>query len=138
MAKKIFFDWEYEEVGSYGKIFRPYVPVQLKTIEAGWKPFDFIVDSGADVTMLPYSMADILGLDLNEAEPGEATGIGGYRLETWQTKIPIRIQDWEFKVAVTITSDNLTPLLLGRVGTLDRKFSWIFDHKKEQIVFRRE
>lgn len=137
VGKEIAFDWEYELVYGLGNIFRPYVPIQLKTKEAGWKHFDFIVDTGADITMLPYYMAEILGVDLEKAQQDEFTGIGGHKVNSWKTTIQIKIVNWEFKIRAAFTSDNLTPLLLGRVGTLDRKFSWIFDHKRKKIIFRR-
>lgn len=132
---QISFPWEYEAVSGLGKIFRPYVPIYLNTKEAGWKRFDFIVDSGADITMLPKSMLDILGIDKKKITKGEATGIGGFTTKTWQTKIPIKIGEWELEILATFTSENLTPLLLGRVDTLDSQFSWNFDHKKKEILF---
>jgi hypothetical protein len=132
----ISFDWEYELIPGLGKIFRPYVPIKLNTTE-GWKPFDFLVDSGADTTMLPFGMLEILGIDKKNTRKDRAIGIGGHTISTWKTTIPIRIGDWDYQVRVAFASDNLTPLLLGRIDTLDNEFSWIFDHKKKKIIFKK-
>jgi hypothetical protein len=83
-------------------------------------------------------MVERLGTDLTKMKEDKATGIGGYTVSTWQTTIPIMIGKWRLKVRAAFTSDNLTPLLLGRVDTLDNRFSWIFDHKKKKIIFRRK
>jgi len=129
--EEVVFNWAYEEIAGIGRIFRPYIPVQLNTREAGWKSFDFIVDTGADFTMLPFYMADILGIKLKKSDEDKSTGIGGFEVKTWKIQIPVMIGKWQFVIPASITSENLTPLLLGRAGTLDTNFSWIFDLRKE-------
>lgn len=124
--EEIVFDWAYEDI-----------PVQLNTREAGWKSFDFIVDTGADLTMVPFYMADILGINLKRAREDQATGIGGFRVKTWKVLIPLMIGPWQLTIHASITSENLTPLLLGRAGTLDTNFSWLFDHREKKIIFRK-
>src|SRR3989344_1246487 len=134
---QIVFNWEYEEIPGYGRIFRPYVPVQLKTKEASWKSFDFIVDTGADVTMLPYYMLTLLDIDKNKLEEYEFVGIGGNSVTSWKTTITIKIGTWQLNVRAAFASDNLTPLLLGRADTLDSNFSWLFDVQQKKIIFRK-
>lgn len=131
------FDWKYEIIPGVGKFFRPYVPIRLRTVEYGWKSFNFIADTGADKTMLPHYMLEILGVDRKKIKKSYARGIGDIRVTTWETTIPIRINYWKFTVPVSFTLENDTPFLLGRADTLDSKFSWIFDHKKKKIIFRR-
>lgn len=134
--KQVEFDWKYEMYVGYGKYFRPVIPVGINTT-AGWVDLDFLVDTGADITMLPYDIAALVGIDLSKLKPTVMTGIGGFRVKTWKTKIPIRLKDWEFEITASISEENSTPLLLGRKDLLDKKISWIFDHKKEKIIFKR-
>ena len=135
---EVVFDWEYVGVAGYGRIFRPLIAISLFTAKSMWEPFDFLVDSGADVSMLPFGMVEVLGLQLDKKNETESRGIGGFKVKTWRVKIPIRIGEWELEIPAVVTSDNLTPLILGRLGTLDREFSWIFDHEKRKIVFRKK
>lgn len=117
-----------------GKVFYPYIPVYLKTIE-DWKDFDFIVDTGADFTTLPRRAEQILGIDLSRCKESKAEGIGGVIVKTRETQIQIRIKGYIFKVRCSITEDDKTPFLLGRVDLLDTRFSWHFDSQTKKIIF---
>ena len=52
----------------------PYIPITLKSEK---ESLDFIglIDSGADISVIPREAADILGLKIEKED--EATGIGG-------------------------------------------------------------
>lgn len=129
------FPFLYFEVRGLGRIFRPVVPVSLKTVE-GWRVFNFLVDTGSDLMVLPHRFVDILGVDDFDCQRGEAEGLGGHRSKTLEAKIPVRIKDYETTIRVSIVEDNETPLLLGRVGLLDDQFSWIFDAEEKKIIFK--
>ena len=58
----LIFPFVYAEVESLGELFYPFVRVNLKTIY-GWQEFDFLVDTGADVTTLPKAMLSVLGIN---------------------------------------------------------------------------
>lgn len=129
------FKYRYVNIPLLGKIFFPLVTLRLKTFDKGMVDFEFIVDTGADLTTLPFYMADRLGLNLKKAQRSQSQGIGGFLLDTWIVKIPIFIRKEEFIIRVSITSDNQTPFLLGRVDLLDKIFSWNFDSKVKKIIF---
>ncbi len=137
MKNNFEFDYRYVHAPPLGRIFYPIITISLKTIDKGMVDFDFIVDTGADITMLPLYMADRLGVDLKKARKSQSLGIGGFLINTWITQIPIYIADTEFKIRVSITNDNETPLLLGRVDLLDTIFSWHFDSKRKKIIFEK-
>lgn len=130
------FPFLYFNVRGLGRIFRPVVPVSLKTVE-GWRVFNFLADTGADLTVLPRRFLDILGVGASDCQKGEAEGLGGHRSKTLEVKIPIRIKDYETAIRASIVEDNETPLLLGRLGLLDDQFSWLFDAEKKKIVFKK-
>jgi len=108
--------------------------IDIEPIE-GWKEFDFIVDSGADFTTLPRRAEEILGIDLSRCKESKAEGIGGVVIKTWETKISIRIKNFELAVRCSITEDDKTPFLLGRIDLLDARFSWHFDSRTKKIIF---
>ncbi|MBI4641655.1 MAG: hypothetical protein HY731_13240 [Candidatus Tectomicrobia bacterium] len=44
----------------YGGIYRPYVTAYVRSPAGAWKKYDFLVDTGADVTFLHYgAIADL-------------------------------------------------------------------------------
>jgi len=128
------FPFRYVNLPLLGKVFYPYIPVYLRTIE-GWKDFDFIVDTGADLTTLPRRAEEILGIDLGQCRESRAEGIGGTVIKTWETRIPIRIKDFELEIRCSITEDDKTPFLLGRIDLLDSRFSWCFEAQAKKIIF---
>lgn len=99
--------------------------------------FEFIVDTGADLTTIPHYMADRLGIDLRKAKKSQSQGIGGYLLNTWVVEIPIYIQGDEYQIRTAVTSDDKTPFLLGRMDLLDIRFNWNFDSKNKKTIFER-
>lgn len=129
------FEYRYIETPVLGKTFFPLITLGFKTLDKGIVDFEFIVDTGADLTTLPFYMADRLGLNLAKAPRSQSLGIGGFLLDTWIVQVPIFIQNSEFKIRASITKDNQTPFLLGRVDLLDKIFSWNFDSKKKKIIF---
>ena len=70
------------------EIKSPSIPV---TIWGGGQRFEFIalLDSGADVSVVPLDVANLLGLDLS-GEKEEARGIGG-KVPAIQTKINLEV-----------------------------------------------
>lgn len=135
MRNSFEFNYRYFNIPQLGKIFSPLITLSLKTVDKGLVDFEFIVDTGADLTTLPFYMADRLGLKLEKAQRSQSLGIGGFLLDTWIVRIPIYIQRSEFTIRASITKDNQTPFLLGRIDLLDKIFSWNFDSKVKKIIF---
>lgn len=135
MENSFDFKYRYVDIPVLGQIFFPLITLGLKTIDKGIVDFEFIVDTGADMTTLPFFMGERLGLQLKDAQKSQSQGIGGFLLDTWIVKVPIFIRRKEFIVRASITSDNYTPFLLGRVDLLDKIFSWNFDSKVKKIIF---
>lgn len=135
MENNFAFRYRYVDFPILGRIFFPLITLGLKTIDKGVIDFEFIVDTGADLTTLPFFMGERLGLNLAKAQKSQSQGIGGFLLDIWIVKIPIFIQNSEFKIRASITKDNQTPFLLGRIDLLDKIFSWNFDSKLKRIIF---
>ena len=115
----------------------PSIPVTLK----GKEQFDTIalVDSGADISAIPLSIAELLGLDLT-AKKSVAYGIGG-KVDSIQTKMNVTIEKghehYPFMIPVkVILGDYDFPVLLGRLGFFN-KFVISFDQSKEKVLLKR-
>lgn len=99
--------------------------------------FEFIVDTGADLTTLPLYMATQLGIDLSGLPKSTASGLGGAKVKTWLAKIELIFPKTAITVRVSITNENSTPLLLGRVDFLSLRYGWNFNSKDEKIIFEK-
>ena len=130
------FPFAYTKVESLGLLFYPIVQVSLKTI-FGWREFDFLVDTGADLTTLPFSTASFLGVDFKKLKKSKTQGVGGIFVPTWDLEIPIKIGQEELKIRASITQDKSTPFLLGRKDIFEEKFSLVLDSKRRVTVLRR-
>lgn len=83
--------------------------------EKGYQTFEFIVDSGADCTVVPRHMATLVGVKLPRKAEVYMTGVTGKKMACHKGKLSLQIQDQEFDVQCLFTWSNRTPLLLGRV-----------------------
>ncbi|MEK6843936.1 MAG: aspartyl protease family protein [Nanoarchaeota archaeon] len=118
----------------------PSIPITLW--DAGQR-FEFIalLDSGADISVVPQDVAELLGLDLNKPKE-EARGIGG-KVPAIQTNMNIELkrshEAYNFRIPVkVILKDEIEemPILLGRAGFFD-KFIVTFNQKEEKITLKR-
>lgn len=102
--------------------------------------FIALLDSGADISVIPKDVAELLGLDMT-GETEKATGIGG-KVPAVQTTLNIELgkphEMHQFNIPVKIIlsdNDEEIPILLGRAGFFDR-FVIIFDQKDEKVVLK--
>ena len=115
----------------------PSIPLQLQ----GDQSFDTLalVDSGADVSAIPKSIAEILGLDLS-GKKTYAYGIGG-KVKSITSKMRVKIdkghEHYNFQIPVMVILDDYDfPILIGRSGFF-KKFKITFDHRNEKVILKR-
>lgn len=132
------FPFEYAEVESLGKLFYPFVRVSLKTIY-DWQEFDFLVDTGADVTTLPKTIIPVFGINTKSLKKQKTQGVGGIWVETFKTILPIRIGRDEFTIHVSITNteEEGLPFLLGKKDIFEKRFSLEIDSKNKVTILKR-
>ena len=116
----------------------PSIPITLSGNGGKWD-FIALVDSGADISAIPKSVAELLGLDLS-GKTEEAAGIGGV-VPAIQTNISLEIQKGHEQYSIqlplkVIISDYEFPVLLGRAGFFD-KFIITFDQRNEKILLKK-
>ena len=127
------FPYRYKE-SLFGRIPDPYITVPVFTWY-GWRNLDFLVDSGADVSMVPKSIADLVGLDLKKARKHRTYGVEGKGLLVYEGSLAIKIGTHQLKIPCLFSSQEKTPFLLGRAGLFNH-FTIVFENQSKQIVFR--
>jgi|SRR3989344_4973742 len=129
------FPFEYIRVEKLGVLFYPMVRVELLTT-SGWREFEFLVDTGADVTTIPASVAAILDLDLSVLSKNVVIGVGGQKVMVKETILPMRIGNMDFKASVNITNGG-NAFLLGKKDVFEEKFSLIIDSVRKMTTLKR-
>jgi hypothetical protein len=104
----------------YGIVHRPFAKVFMRTGGNTWLPHYMYLDSGADFSIVPSSIGEILGL---ARRPGErlrrAGGLGG-TLEVAFRRVSMRIGAEEFEAEIGWSPNDDVPLLLGRRDVFNR------------------
>jgi len=120
------------------KIKTPSIPITLFGNNS--TPIDVIalLDSGADLSVIPEGLAKFLNLDLT-GETSICTGIGG-EVEVKTTLVDIKIshahESYSFKIPVqVILGEDKIPPLLGRTGFFD-KFIVTFEQFNEKVKLK--
>ncbi len=99
-----------------------------------------ILDSGADISVLPLEVGEQLSLDLTRNR-SPCGGIGG-EVDTAEDRVRVRIsqghENYTFEIPVKIVLDpySTIPVLIGREGFFD-KFEITFDEGRERISLKK-
>ncbi|EKE14866.1 MAG: hypothetical protein ACD_12C00262G0004 [uncultured bacterium] len=131
----LIFPFKYANIKDLGRLFYSVVKVQLKTI-LGWRDFEFLVDTGADITTIPSHLLPVLNLDKTQLKENITLGVGGISIKSWEFKIPIKLIKKEILIhcsAVDTKNDSM-PLLLGRKDIFEAKYNLLLDSKRKITV----
>ena len=132
---EIEFDFRDESSGLFGRIKRPVAKIIL--INKHKKiPQIFYVDSGADITLVPRSIGEIL--DLDNPKPSETIdikGIGEKGVPMVLRKLTIQLGDFliDSRIGWALIED--VPLLLGREDFF--KYFDIIFARNRKTIFRK-
>lgn len=131
MVKSVLtFPYQYKQI-DYGKIINPltYIAVQASW---GWQPLWFLLDSGADTTLLTLPLAKSLGLDFDITKKTHLFGIGEKSVIAYPGKVTLRLGEEQLDVRCYFIEAKESTLLLGRLDIFD-KFNILFNTRKGQI-----
>lgn len=121
-----------------GVVYRPMVSIRIIG------PLDHVnvralVDTGADETIFPVSIAEAIGAEMDEAESVSLEGIGGHMVQAVLGTVEIEIgvgkslTRWQQRARFVPSSlDDEVPIL-GHVGFL-QYFATLFDGKRHQMT----
>lgn len=112
---------------------RPVARVFFQTKNKLWVQFDPYIDSGADITLIPYGLGKILGLELEKDKIEQIGGIKG-AIPVIYAQQKIRIGEVEFLAKIGWALIEDVPPLLGRADIFDR-FNVTFKQKDDTILF---
>jgi len=101
-----------------------------------------LLDSGADVSVIPKDLADLLGLDLHDKPIDQSRGIGG-RVRSIRTSMHVIVEAkraherFQLTIPVNVILDGeAPPLLLGRAGFFEN-FVITFDESNQRITLKK-
>ncbi len=125
------FPYRKERSSIFRGILRPVAKVTLEDEFDQW----FYVDSGADITLIPLSVGDLIGLRrLKKDKLQRILGVGKSSVPIMVKKVSMQIGSLNFEARVAWSQVEDVPLLLGRVDVF-RKFSVTFKEKKQVTIF---
>jgi len=99
----------------FGEMFFPGIMVDVLLASSKYQSFEFILDSGADCTILPHFMANLTGNHLPRKADARMEGVAGISQACYKGKVSMRIGKEEFKVRCLFTGSDRTPFLIGRI-----------------------
>lgn len=116
---------------------RPMMTAKLQEGKNRARYFEFLIDTGADYTLISKSDAQLLGIDYLKLETQEIT-VEVANLSVIHAKraqVKMTLDNEEFTVPVLIAKENVERLL-GRKGIFDA-FDVLFQEKLGRVTFRR-
>ncbi len=127
--------------------YTPSIPVVMYPKNGNLEPISVIalVDSGADISVLPRDLAELLGFNLeniDESNLEETRGIGGVTHVIYDSitiKLGNNRENYTLKIPVSILVDPNAevPPLLGRNGFFD-EFEVRFKQRNLKIQLKKE
>lgn len=130
------FPYQSKVTKHYGAIPDPRVTIFINTL-FGFEPLTFLIDTGADVSMLPKSWARRLGIRLKDLSFHTMLTASGEEMKVYRGEITIKLRKNSKKLTLpcAFTTSDKTPLLLGRLGIF-KIFTLEFSHRKKALYFR--
>jgi hypothetical protein len=116
-----------------GEIKRPIADILIQSKSGKWIKFRPFIDSGADISIIPHSVGQYLGFEM-EDKIVEFGGVAGKHLPVIIKKMKMMIGDIELEPRVGWALIEEAPPLLGRLDIFD-KFNITFKEKEEFILF---
>jgi len=130
---KFHFPFASKSTVSFGTIPTLSLWLSLET-PIGLIPFYFLFDTGADVSSLPTSSAEKLGIDLDTCPKEPMSGFEGTTIFVYRSQIRIHLIKNSFAVPCVFNPNEDVPILLGRAGIIDR-FTIVSDGRKKEMIF---
>jgi hypothetical protein len=117
----------------FGLIVDPRILVEVKTL-AGYRTREFLVDTGAELSVVPRRLAQQVGQDWDSLPTLVATGIGPESVPARLGVLPIRLGPVELSVRCLFMDQRVAPFILGCADVLDR-FAVTIDAGQGKIIF---
>lgn len=115
---------------------RPIIPIGIAYKGTAFK-YEVLIDSGADMCLFDTSIADALGIEVENGRLDSVTGIDGRQEQIYYHEVQITVGGWPYDMEVAFYK-NLATNGHGLVGQYDffKHFVVVFDLEKEEIELR--
>jgi hypothetical protein len=133
---EIEFGFKREQSKLLGEVLRPVASLSFLG-EAIEIPTEAYIDSGADLTLIPRSLGDLLGLKITAAElsePKEIKGISSLAIPVIIKRLRLKLGEQQFEARVAWSMIEDVPTLLGREDVF-KLFQILFD-RNQKTIFR--
>ena len=119
---------------SLGSMLRPMADIILQ-VDSQKVEVTMLIDSGADITMIPFRFGKALGLKQTLSDKiMEIKGVSGSGVSYILKKVTLRINGKLLNIRLAWALIEEVPLLLGRMDIFN-KFKITFDENKGLIIF---
>jgi hypothetical protein len=117
--------------GIFGTVKRPLISLDVKSSGGGWIHLrDVLADTGADLSMLPRDIGELVVEDITKGKTIELRGVVPYaRLLVFIHELYFRVDGKEFVAPTAIAESNDVIPILGRTKGLDL-FAVVFEKGK--------
>jgi len=120
---------------SLGRVSNPVVPLLVLTRNDTYLPFDFLVDTGADCSMIPAVIAEAeLGVELARCPQDVFFGIEGTGVRVYRGTASLKIGPHPLRVRCVFSTHEQGPLILGRMDVFQH-FTITFDNDRHVVRF---
>ncbi len=128
------FAWRWKPTRCFGSQWVPFADLHLRSTNGRWHTFAVQVDTGAVVSVLPRSAAELLAIRWREGELADLSGISGPARPYFVHILKARLGDLApFSLRVAFADSEDVPNLLGRLDFLDRSVT-TFDGTVRQLM----
>lgn len=115
-------EYEYRDGESriFKKVKRPLISFEVKTKDGWLSLTDVLVDTGADISVLPKDIGERIIGDITKGKKFEIRGVvPDAKLVVFLHNLIFKIENKEFQLPIPIADSNDVPQILGRVKGLD-------------------
>lgn len=109
------FLFEAKSTTYFGVLKRPIARVDLYNVkEKKWQNVTMIIDTGADITLLPSYLATLLDIDWKDLKKLPAQSVAGVHDVYLKPDLKVRLGKFERVIPVGFVRNRSIPPLLGR------------------------
>jgi len=115
------FRWRRRSTRYFCEVWVPYAEIRLRRSDGAYQPFAMQIDSGAVISLLRRSIADLLGVPLEGGQRVEMSAVVGGAVTAFRHDLEFRVGDGTltFRAPFAIAEREDVPNLLGRLGIFD-------------------
>ena len=115
-----FHEWRRRRTKHLGEVWVPFAQIETRSAAGTFRPVFLQIDSGAAISLLRRSFADLLGIDLAAGRRIELGSVGGSRIVAFVHEIETRFADQiVLSIPYAISEIERVPNLLGRLGVFE-------------------